>query len=163
MSPMRAAADRALTRPRPRAVAAMVAFVALIAVGAAALWSVRPPDARGAGAPATGFSATRAFQQVRVIAAEPHVTGSAANDQVREHLLGALRGMGLNPEVQDTVSVQGGQLSSNASGIGMARVRNVIGQLPGTGSTGRVFLVAHYDSVQSGPGANDDGAGTSVI
>ncbi|HEU4346329.1 MAG TPA: M28 family peptidase [Actinoplanes sp.] len=163
MSPMRAAADRALTRPPARGAAALVALVALTATGAAALWAIRPPAARGADVPPGEFSAARAFQQVQVIGAEPHVTGGAANDRVREHLLGTLRGLGLSPEVQDTVSEQGGALSAGSGGIGLARVRNVIARIPGTGSTGRVFLVAHYDSVQNGPGANDDGAGTSTI
>jgi Peptidase family M28 len=35
--------------------------------------------------------------------------------------------------------------------------------LPGTAPTGRIFLVAHYDSVQTGPGGNDDAAGVSSI
>ena len=163
MSPMPAAADRALTRPRLRAAAALVAVVAMIAAGLAALWSVQPSPARGPEVPPGEFSAGRAFEQVQTIATEPHVAGSAANDRVREHLLSTLRGLGLKPEVQDTVSVQGGDLSSSVGGIGLARVRNVVALIPGTAPTGRVFLVAHYDSVQSGPGANDDGAGTSTI
>ena len=126
------AADRALTRPRPRAAAALVAVVALIAAGVAALWSVQPPQARGADVPPGEFSAARAFEQVQTIAAEPHVAGSAANDRVREHLISTLRGLGLSPEVQDTVSVQGGELSSSAGGIGLARVRNVVAVIPGT-------------------------------
>jgi hypothetical protein len=163
MSAMREAADRALTRPRRRALAAVVALALLVLAGVAGAWSIRPPAARDAGAPAGEFSAARAFQHVRMIATEPHVAGSAANDRVREHLLGTLRGLGLDPAVQDTVSVQGAALSSSSGGIGLARVRNVVAEIPGTASTGRIFLVAHYDSVQSGPGANDDGAGTSAI
>jgi hypothetical protein len=157
------AADRALTRPRLRAVAALVAVVALVAAGVAALWSVQPPRARGADVPPGEFSAARAFERVQTIAAEPHVAGSAANDRVREYLISTLKGFGLSPEVQDTVSVQGGELSSSVGGIGLARVRNVVALIPGSAPTGRIFLVAHYDSVQSGPGANDDGAGTATI
>ncbi|MCI4067109.1 M28 family peptidase, partial [Micromonospora sp. R77] len=98
-----------------------------------------------------------------VIAARPHVAGSPANDQVREHLVGVLRGLGLETEVQDTVAPEAGQLSGAAGGATVARVRNVVARVPGTAPTGRVFLVAHYDSVQSGPGGNDDAAGTSTI
>ena len=97
------------------------------------------------------------------MAARPHPAGSAANDQVREHLVGALRGLGLQTEVQDTVAPEAGQLSGAAGGATVARVRNVVARLPGTDSTGRVFLVAHYDSVQTGPGGNDDGAGASTV
>ena len=45
----------------------------------------------------------------------------------------------------------------------MARVRNVVAMLPGTASTGRVVLMAHYDSVQVSFGGNDDGAGVSTL
>ena len=157
------AASRALTRPTHRAGAALAAVVLLVLVGLVAVQSVRPPAAAGTGAPAAGFSAGRAFEQVRTIGAEPHVAGSAPADAVREHLLITLRGLGLTPEVQDTVSVQGSQLSSSAGGIGLARVRNVVALLPGTAPTGRIFLVAHYDSAQVSPGGNDDGAGTAAI
>ncbi|MFI5492456.1 M20/M25/M40 family metallo-hydrolase [Actinoplanes sp. NPDC051859] len=157
------AADRALTRPARRGWAALAAVLFLVAVGVLAVQSVRPPAARSADAPAAEFSAGRAFTHVQTIAAGPHVAGSVANDAVREHLLTTLRGLGLAPEVQDTVTTQGARLSASDGGVGMARVRNVIATLPGTASTGRVFLVAHYDSAQTGPGANDDAAGVAAI
>ena len=45
----------------------------------------------------------------------------------------------------------------------MARVHNVVALLPGTASTGRVVMFAHYDSVQVSFGGNDDGAGVSTL
>ncbi|MDR6323701.1 M28 family peptidase [Actinoplanes couchii] len=143
---------------RPAAV-----LVVLVLAGFAAIRSAQPPAASADSAPVTEFSASRAFATVRAISVTPHPAGSAANDAVREHLLTGLRGLGLSPEVQDTVSVQGAGLSSSAGGTGFARVRNVVTVIPGTQSTGRVFLVAHYDSAQIAPGANDDGAGTATI
>jgi hypothetical protein len=160
---MRPAADRALIRLTHRGLAALFAFLLLAAAGYVALLAITPTNARKADTAPDTFSAARAFEQVQAIAAEPHPAGSAANDRVREHLLGTLRGLRLQPEVQDTVSVQGGELSSSAGGLGLAHVRNVVTQIPGTASTGRIFLVAHYDSVQTGPGGNDDAAGVSTI
>jgi hypothetical protein len=158
-------AARALTRPARRGVAAAAALLVLGAVGVAALVAILPPAARGADAPADAFSAARAHQHVTAIGARTHVAGSAANDAVREHLVASLRALGLRPEVQDTVSTEGSALSASAGGIGMARVRNVVTLLPGTapGTAGRLFLVAHYDSVQTGPGGNDDGAGVATV
>jgi hypothetical protein len=153
--------DPALVRGANRAVAALATVVVLALVGFAAIWSVRPPAAADAGA--TGFSARRAFQQVQAIATEPHPVGSAAQDRVRDHLVTTLRGLGLSPEVQDTVSIEGGALSSSAGGAGLAHVRNVVTLIPGAASTGRIFLIAHTDSVQVGPGGNDDAAGTAAI
>lgn len=156
-------ADRALARPRRRPLAAVVALAALLAVGAGILVGLATPAPRPADAPAGEFSAERAYATVKVVAARPHVAGSAANDQVREHLVGVLRGLGLETGVQDAVAPEAGQLSGAAGGTTLARVRNVVARLPGTDSTGRIFLVAHYDSVQSGPGGNDDAAGTASI
>lgn len=153
----------ALAETTRRAISALVAVVVLAFVGLAAARSVQPPAARDASAPPGEFSAARAFDHVEPIAAAPHPVGSAAQDRVREHLLTTLRRLGLSPEVQDTVSIQAGELSSSAGGSNLARVRNVVTLLPGSAPTGRIFLIAHYDSVQSGPGANDDGAGTSAI
>ncbi|MGC1214035.1 MAG: M28 family peptidase, partial [Micromonospora sp.] len=149
--------------PCRRPLAALAALAALLAVGAGVLVDLRTPTPRPASAPAGDFSAERAYRNVQVIAARPHVAGSAANDQVREHIVGVLRGLGLETEVQDAVAPEAGQLSGAAAGATLARVRNVVARLPGTDPSGRVFLVAHYDSVQSGPGGNDDAAGTSTI
>ncbi|MBG0567848.1 M28 family peptidase [Actinoplanes aureus] len=155
--------DYALTRPARRGIAAASVLAVLALAGLAGMRAILPPAERAASAAADEFSAARAFTQVRAIASAPHPAGSAANDRVRDHLVQTLRGLGLAPEVQDTVSIQGGRLSSSAGGTGLARVRNVVTLIPGTASTGRVFLVAHYDSAQVGPGGNDDGAGTATI
>ncbi|TNH21751.1 M28 family peptidase [Micromonospora orduensis] len=152
-----------MARPRRRLLAAVSALAALAAVGAGSLLDLRTPAPTPASAPADEFSAGRAYADVQVIAARPHVAGSAANDQVRAHIEQRLRGLGLETEVQDTVAPEAGQLSGAAGGTTVARVRNVVARLPGTDPTGRVFLVAHYDSVQTGPGGNDDAAGTSAI
>ncbi|GIE86513.1 M28 family peptidase [Actinoplanes regularis] len=155
--------DAALLRPARRGFAALAVLAVLALAGFAAVRSILPPPAVPASAPADEFSAERAFQSVRTIAALPHPAGSAANDRVRDYLVETLRGLGLSPQVQDTVSVQGGELSASAGGTGLARVRNVVAVIPGSASTGRIFLVAHYDSAQTGPGGNDDAAGTSTI
>ncbi|AEB47397.1 M20/M25/M40 family metallo-hydrolase [Micromonospora maris] len=157
------AADRALSRPRHRLVAALAALVALAAVGTLALLAIRPPTPRPTDAPRDEFSADRAYEHVSVVARQRHPAGSAANDEVRAHLEARLRALGLTPEVQDTVAEEAGQLSGAAGGATLARVRNVVARLAGTDPTGTVFLVAHYDAVQTGPGGNDNAAGVAAI
>ncbi|WP_249714080.1 M28 family peptidase [Rhizomonospora bruguierae] len=147
---------------RPR-LAGAAALLALAALGALVLWTLLPPAARGTGTPAAEFSADRAYELVRALATAPHPAGSAGNDGTRARIESTLTGLGLRPEVQDTVAVEAGDLSGSRGASGMARVRNVVAVLPGTAPTGRVFLVAHYDSVQTGPGANDDSAGVSTL
>src|SRR5690349_16084840 len=158
---MSSMSDPALVTGVRRSLAAVASVAVLALVGFAAIWSVRPPAAHGAGA--TGFSADRAFQQVEAIATRPHPIGSAAQGAVQDHLVSVLRGLGLSPEVQDAVSVEGGRLAASAGGTSLAHVRNVVTVIPGAASTGRIFLVAHADSVQTGPGGNDDAAGVSAI
>ena len=47
---------------------------------------------------------------------------------------------------------------------GAGRVQNILARMPGRQSGGpAVILVAHYDSVEAGPGAADDGAGIAAI
>ncbi len=157
------AADRALSRPRHRLVAALAALVALAAVGTLALLAIRPPTPRPADAPRDEFSADRAYEHVSAVARQRHPAGSAANDEVRAYLEARLRALGLTPEVQDTVAEEAGQLSGAAGGATLARVRNVVARLAGTDPTGTVFLMAHYDAVQTGPGGNDNGAGVAAI
>jgi hypothetical protein len=139
--------------------AAVVALVALAALTWLSLWSVTPPAPRGADIPADEFSAARAFGHVERLAAGVHAAGSPAADSVRSYLVDTLRGLGLRTEVQDGV----GATDALGDVPAMARVRNVVALLPGTASSGRVFLVAHYDSVQVSYGANDDGSGVAAI
>jgi Peptidase family M28 len=160
---MRDAVDRALTRPRARSLAALVVVLLLAALGYWSVTAVMPPAAQGAGAAADRFSATRAYAHAQAIAVRPHPVGSDAQHQARDYLMTSLRQLGLSPQLQDTTSVQGGGLASSAGGPNLAHVQNVVAAIPGRAPTGRVFLMAHYDSVQNGPGGNDDGAGVSTV
>jgi hypothetical protein len=137
-----------------------VLVVALL-LGLAA-WSVaalQPPSPEPIGASASEFSAARAFEHVQEIAADPHVAGSAENDRVVEGLVATLTDLGLDTRVQNAV----GTGQSEAGAAEMARVRNVVGLLRGGDSTGRVFLMAHHDSVETGPGAATDAAGVAAL
>ncbi|MFE5456927.1 M20/M25/M40 family metallo-hydrolase [Nocardia sp. NPDC056564] len=98
---------------------------------------------------------------VREIAQRPHPVGTAEHDRVRDHLVGALRELGVDTEIQQGVGRYPGSLRRDV--VGMARVANIVARIPGTDSTGTVFLTAHYDSVASGPGANDDGVGVAAV
>src|SRR5437764_849030 len=44
-----------------------------------------------------------------------------------------------------------------------AYVENIIARVPGTANTRSVLLLAHYESVSSGPGAADDASGVGVL
>lgn len=137
----------------------LLSLLVLVALTVVSLWTVWPPAPAPADAPAGEFSAQRAFEHVQTIGQEVHPAGSDAAGDVRDHIVDTLTDLGLEPEVVDGVGATG----ALGSGYGLAAVQNVVAVLPGTDSTGRLFLVAHYDSVQVSYGANDDGAGTATL
>jgi Peptidase family M28 len=144
---------------RTAPIAGLVALALLLGLTAWSVVALQPPAPAPAGAPAGSFSAERAFAHVQEIADEVHVAGSPANAEVADHLERQLTELGLDTRAQNAVGTY--QASSGATE--MARVRNVVGVLPGSEPTGRLFLVAHYDSVETGPGAADDASGVSSI
>lgn len=135
---------------------ALVIAAGLILAIALGLWHSTPPRPVGPDAPATEFSAGRAMAMLAGLSAEPHPTGSEAGRRAADWVAARMREVGLDVEVQETVGLA-------EWGPVAARVRNVIGLLPGTDSTGTVLLVAHHDSVPSSPGAGDDGAGVVAL
>jgi hypothetical protein len=147
---------RLRTAGRP---AGLLAVALLLGLSAWSVVALQPPDPQPIGAPAAEFSAARAFEHVQQIAAETHVAGSAENDRVVDGLVTTLTDLGLDTRVQNAV----GTWQSGAGAAEMARVRNVVGVLGGSDPTGRLFLMAHHDSVETGPGAADDAAGVSAL
>ncbi len=135
-------------------------FWAIVAAAAVIAWlTSAPPAPLPRDADPAVFSADRAMADVRLIAAEPHPTGSAANRAVRDRLLVRMTALGLQPVVQ-----QGFSYGEMGGGLVGANVENIVGRLPGTDpSLPAILLMAHYDSVPGSPGAADDAAGVASI
>lgn len=98
------------------------------------------------------FSANRVMQHVQRIGVKPHPAGTQANIAVRQYLITQLEIMGLHPEVQSA------QYQQNKGFI-----NNVLVKVPGAKPGKALVLMAHYDSVPTGPGAADDGASVGAI
>jgi len=129
-------------------VCACVAAVVVVA------WYLHgPPSPLPADAPATEFSAYRAFEHDKAIAQVPHPAGSRANEKVRDYLLETLAELGVEAEVH----------VGEGDGDWLGVVENVLARIPGTANTRAFALAAHYDSVPYGPGAADDCAGVSAM
>jgi hypothetical protein len=111
-----------------------------------------------ANAPDSVFSSARAMAILTDVARLPRPVGSPEHARVRQLLIERLRGLGLEPEVQTAPALA--QTEEVARG---ATVRNIVGRLPGTASTGAVLITAHYDSRELAPGAADDGSGVVTI
>ncbi len=144
-----------------RGLRGLLAFALLLIVTAATAWQQQPSGFRPESAPADEFSAGRALRTIEEIARAPHPVGTPEHDRVRDYLAGELRTLGLDTEIRSGIGRWPVDFKSGEIGIG--RVDNIVARMRGTDSTGTVYLVAHYDSVPSGPGANDDGAGVAAI
>jgi hypothetical protein len=135
--------------------------IAVIGGLALAWWGSKTPTPLGPQAPAQAFSAGRAMVDDRVIARVPHPVGSAANAAVRDYLVGRMRVLGLDPQVQRTLAFQRSPRSPEPFLMG-ATVENIVGVLPGRDRAAPALaILAHYDSVPASPGAADDAAGVS--
>ncbi|MGE5325749.1 MAG: M20/M25/M40 family metallo-hydrolase [Deltaproteobacteria bacterium] len=156
-------------RRRRNHITALCAAAYLAGFAILAIYQIQPPKAESADAPATQFSAARASTYLEVIAARPHPTGSPENVSVREYLSKQLTGLGLEPQVEDATVVRY-EMRWRGPAVA-AYVHNVVARLKGvrassgdgSASAKALMLVAHYDSVASGPGASDDGSGAATL
>ena len=138
--------------------AALITSLLIAAAIFYSISSIQPPAPVPATAPDSLFSADRAAGYIKEIARTPHPLGSKANLKVREYIVGQLKAIGLNPQL-DTAIVTG-----SYDGIHYAAsVVNIVAVLPGIDNTKAVMLMAHYDSVPTGPGASDDGSGVATL
>ena len=134
-----------------------VALGLIVLCAFAILRTARPPRAVPATAPDTVFSAERAMQQVEQIAQRPHAVGTADHDRVRDHISARLSALGLEPQLQTTTAI--GTRYREAG-----RVQNILARIPGSEPGSKaVLIMAHYDGVEAGPAAADDGAGAAAI
>ncbi|PPI95784.1 peptidase [Nocardia nova] len=148
-------------RTMGRRVSGVLAFAVLVLIAIATAWEQQPHGYRDAAAPATEFGAARALATIREIASRPHPVGTAEHDRVREHLVGKLRELGLDTDVRYGVGKY--PVDPHRAVAVLGQTGNIVARWPGRAATGTVYLVAHYDSVPSGPGANDDGVGVATV
>ena len=125
----------------------------------------QPPEGKSA-APAE-FSAERAMDHVRIIAREPHPTGSPANAQVRAYLEEQIVSLG-GGVIREEAAVPEASLDRFARWSGnrpdALTLTNIIGVFAGTDRSAKaVALMAHHDTVYGSPGAPDDTAGVAAI
>jgi Peptidase family M28 len=147
---------------RPAAPGSAVTLMSWLGLGLVAfltIWLQRPPAAVPATAAATEFSADRALRHVEAIARAPRPIGSASHAAARDYIFQQLRALGLEPEIQKTTAIN----ATSAPQFLAGTIENIIARRKGAGDGRAVLLVAHYDSVPTGPGANDDGAAVATL
>jgi hypothetical protein len=143
----------------PGLAATLLAWLGIGLVVALGIWLQQPPRPVPATAAATEFSAERAMQHVEAIARAPRPIGSANHAAARDYIIQQLRALGLEAEIQKTTAIN----STGAPLFLAGTIENIVARRKGTGDGRAVALVAHYDSVPTGPGANDDGVGVATL
>ena len=143
-------------------------FLTALMIGLALSFiSILPPRPQGLDAPMDQFSATRAMEDIRIIAEAPHPTGSSENAKVRAYLMTRLKSLGL--EAQETTGLLPERpLARLNKWSGKTateqKFTNVIGIRAGTDrSKPALLLMAHHDTVWESPGAADDTIGIASI
>lgn len=133
------------------------AIACVLIVGfALAIFSGGAPNPPSEAPRASEFSAERARKHVARIGRLPHPVGSAAHNGVRDYIIAELAKNGFTTQVQRATSVDPKRGAA-------ADVENILARLDGDSHDDAVLLVAHYDSVPTGDGAADDGAGVASL
>ncbi len=152
--------------PATLAIAGIAAASAAL-VGLAAV-TLRPaPSPSSASAPAPEFSIARALDHVRFLAEKPRPLASAANAEARQYILGQLRAMGLNPEVQTATAQKTIIDRYHNARIALGVVNNIVVRLPGNapGHARRpaLLLAAGYDTTERSLGASSSAAPVAAL
>ena len=150
-------AQSAVGLSRPDSVAAIVIVLVLGLLIGLSIYAQSPPHAEPVGIAPSSFSAERALRNLSVIAAKPHPSGSAAQEEVRDYLMRELKAAGFQPQIQHSILFKPNQ------GAPPSGIQNVLARLKGTGNGRAILLVAHYDSVNGSFGASDDGSSVATL
>ncbi|PLR75659.1 hypothetical protein CU633_19705 [Bacillus sp. V3-13] len=99
-------------------------------------------------------SAERVYDHLKKIAQQPRPVGSAYHEQSKEYIADTIRDMNVPVVIeQSTVMHDKKKLP----------IQNIVATMEGTQPGKQVMVMAHYDSVPEGPGANDDGVNVAVM
>jgi len=131
-----------------------LAVVLCLAFGILPVLAPRAPSGDDGGA----ISIDRALEHVEFIAQEPHVMGTAEIERVREYLIETLIEFGLEPE---TLTVEAPDYFGAPGGT--VDVTDVLVRIPGSGDGEAILLMAHYDTVPTTSGANDNSAAVAAL
>lgn len=100
------------------------------------------------------FSAKAAFNHVEVIAKKPRPVGSEENTKAREYIIESIKKIGIQPEIQQKKYVIDNET---------LKINNIIARKDGLNHSKAILVMAHYDSVPTGPGAGDDASNVGVL
>ena len=133
---------------------AILGMAALLGIFVARLDA--PAASRAEQTSAGEFSVARALKHVEAISRAPHPVGSAEHARVQQYIVQTLTEVGLSPQIQRATG------ANRKVGVA-ATVENIVAGVKGSEGGKSILLVAHYDSVATGPGASDDAAAVAAL
>ncbi len=135
----------------------IIILITIVFALMSAVFQITLPHVQPADSSASEFSAERAYKHLEIIAKDTHYTGTSMNEDVREYIIKSLGDFGLEASVQEKIFFE-------VNRWGTLNVNNIICRIKGTNGEGSsVMLVAHYDTMITGPGAMDDGSGVVTL
>jgi hypothetical protein len=132
--------------------------VLLAAAGLAYLPFTQTPSVTPASASAEVFSAERAMADLEAVASSPRPMGSPEHGRTVAAIQARLAQLGVESQVVEGVATR-----NDYNQVFAGRLRNVIARIPGTGSTGAVAMLSHFDSLPTSMNANDGGLGVATL
>ncbi|MES2757775.1 MAG: M28 family peptidase [Pseudomonadota bacterium] len=154
--------------PRPPVTAGIAAaLLVCAALAMAVLRPAAPPAASTADAAASAFSSARANEHMRFLAARPRPIASAANAEARHYIVGQLKAMGLEPQVQ-TAAAQKTWIDRHRNArVALGVVNNVVLHIPGNAPDHArrpaLLMAAAYDTGERSVGASASAAPVSAL
>ena len=149
--------------PRRRAplLGGLLAAAALAVTAVAGVAPLRSPSTPSADAVA-GVSLDRLRADLAAVTAQAHPMGSREQAAVEAYLVRQLTEMGLTPTVEERSVTMAPEPPRS---VWTGTVRNLVARVEGVGpdADAAVMLAAHYDSVATGGGAGDNGAGVAGV
>ncbi|TYS13038.1 M28 family peptidase [Rossellomorea vietnamensis] len=119
-----------------------------------------PPKAKeGNDINSSKVTAERVREHLNIIAQKPHPTGSKEIENVQRYILSEMEKMGVDTKTD----IFNGFLKTEEF-EGNIKLKNIIGVMKGNSDSEKILMIsAHYDSVATGPGANDNGVSVSSL
>jgi hypothetical protein len=136
----------------------LAVIVLLVAFTWFSIQQAGPPALQQGPIADSSFSTTRAFDQLKIISAVPHMHGSAALKTVQHYLVEQCTSLGFETRIQAASLV-----SKTWDGSSITQLENIVAIKKGSNNSKPVMLMAHYDSEPHTTGAGDDGAAVSAI
>lgn len=135
--------------------AAVFAYVSVIILLIIAITISTPSvEVISKGEPAAKLSAERVYDHLKEFAQKPRHPGTAYHEQARAYIADTIRALDVPVTIEKTtVAHEKKELP----------IHNIVATLEGTQPDKDIVIMAHYDSVEEGPGVNDDAVNVGVL